>query len=150
MFSQLQQFLSKYIVVFFIIAGLGFADAMFLSVEHYMGVIPPCSIGGCEQVTTSEYSKIMGIPVAYTGVLYYIAVLVLLVLFVDLKKEIFVKGIFAITTIGFLSSVYFTVLQAFVIKAFCPYCLFSAGTSTLLFLLCLWGARCYKARNVSL
>ncbi len=141
MLSQLQQFLSKYIVVFFIIAGLGFADATFLAVEHFLGVIPPCSIGGCEQVTTSVYSKIFGIPVAYTGVAYYLAVLVLLVLFFDLKKPLFVKGIFALTTTGFLFSLYFTFLQFFVIKAICPYCLFSALTSTVLFLLCCWGAR---------
>lgn len=142
MVLQLQQFLSKYIIVFFIIAGLGFADATFLSVEHYLGVIPPCSLtGGCETVTTSPYSKILGVPVAYTGVLYYIAVLILLVLFFDLKKPIFVKGLFALTSIGFLFSLYFTFLQVFIIKAICPYCIFSALTSTLLFLLCCWGSR---------
>lgn len=147
MLLHLQQFLSKYIVVFFVIAIVGFADATFLAVEHYMGVIPPCSIGGCETVTTSVYSKIAGIPVAYTGVAYYFAVLVLLVLFLESKKQIFVKGIFALTTVGFLFSIYFTFLQFFIIKALCPYCLFSALTSTALFLLCCWGARCYKTRD---
>lgn len=147
MLYQLQQFLSKYIIVFIVIAGLGFADAMFLSVEHYLGVIPPCSIGGCEKVTTSEYADIFGIPVAYTGALYYVALLVLLLLFIDFKKVIFVKGIFALTTIGFLFSLYFTFLQFFVIKAICPYCLFSALTSTALFLLCCWGARRNQTRD---
>lgn len=148
MLSHLQQYISKYILVFFVVAGLGFTDATFLAVEHYRGEIPPCSItNGCETVTTSEYSKIMGVPVAYTGVLYYISILILLVLFLDLKKTILVKGIFSLTTVGFLFSLYFTFLQFFVIKALCPYCLFSAVTSTLLFLLCCWGARCYKARN---
>lgn len=148
MLSHLQQFLSKYSWIFFIVAVLGFADATFLSIEHYRGEIPPCSLtGGCEKVTTSEYSTILGVPVAYTGFLYYLAVLVLLVLFVDLKKELFVKGLFALTTVGFLFSLYFTFLQFFVIKAICPYCLFSAGTSTILFLLCVWGARSNKARN---
>ena len=147
MLSHLQQFLSKYIVVFFIVASLGFADALFLSVEHYMGVIPPCSIGGCEKVTTSVYSYIFGIPVAYTGVLYYISILVLLILFLDFKRPIVVKGIFILTTVGFLFSLYFTFLQFFIIKAICPYCLFSAGTSTVLFLLCCWGSRSNQRRD---
>ncbi len=148
MVSHLQQFLNKYIVVFFIVAGLGFIDATFLSVEHYRGEIPPCSLtGGCETVTTSEYSKIMGIPVAYTGALYYLIVLILLILYVDLRREIFIKGIFGLTTIGFLGSIYFTFLQFFVIKAICPYCLFSALTSTILFFLCCWGARSNKSRD---
>lgn len=148
MVSHLQQFLNKYIIVFFIVAGLGFGDAMFLSIEHYRGEIPPCSLtGGCETVTTSEYSKIMGIPVAYTGVLYYLGILLLLVLYVDLKKVIFVKAIFIFTAIGFLGSLYFTFLQFFVIKALCPYCLFSALTSTILFFLCCWGARSNKGGN---
>lgn len=148
MLSHLQQFLTKYSWVFFLVAILGFADATFLSIEHYRGVIPPCSLtNGCETVTTSAYSSIFGVPVAYTGMLYYIALLILLILFVDLKKDIFVKGLFIFTTIGFLFSVYFTILQFFVIKAICPYCLFSAATSTVLFLLCVWGARSNEARN---
>ena len=38
------------------------------------------------------------------------------------------------TVIGFVMSVYFFLLQALVIHAFCQYCLFSAGLSTGLFI----------------
>ena len=47
------------IAAFFISALIGFIDASFLTIEHYRGVVPPCSIiSGCEKVTTSEYSEV--------------------------------------------------------------------------------------------
>lgn len=151
MLSLPLQLFKKYIVVFFILSIVGFVDASFLAVEHYMGKIPPCSLtNGCEKVTTSDYSVIFGVPVALAGALYYLSLIVLLILFLDIKKPIFIKIFISLTGLGFISSIFFTYLQFFVIKAICPYCLLSAFTSTSLFFLSLWCARRNEARDNTL
>ena len=63
---------AKLVIIVLVIAIIGFADAGYLTIEHYNNVIPPCSIThGCEQVLTSEFSTIVGIPVALLGMIYY-------------------------------------------------------------------------------
>ncbi len=123
------------ITLLFVIAALGFADAGYLTVEHYMNKIPPCSIGSCQTVLTSVYATVFGVPVALGGVAYYLIFLVLLMIYLDTKREIFLRSALIFSIFGFLASLYFLYLQAFVIHAFCQYCLGSAATSTLLFLI---------------
>jgi uncharacterized membrane protein len=126
--------LSKPALVFlFVVSGLGFLDAAYLTVEHYVNKIPPCSIGSCEAVLTSSYATVAGIPVALGGTIYYFAFLVLLLLYVDLKKEKYLRIALASSVFGFGASIYFFILQAFVLHAFCLYCMGSALTSTTLF-----------------
>lgn len=132
------------IVAICIAALIGFADATYLTVEHYIGGIPPCSPGfDCEKVTTSEYSQILGIPVALLGSLYYFVILLATLVYFDTRKKFIALGVFAIAPLGLASAVWFTSLQIFVIKAFCPYCLLSAGTSTLIFIFAMIGYRLY-------
>ena len=126
------------------VAYIGFLDAMYLTVEHYSGVGLNCVIfTGCDAVANSIYSLLLGLPVALYGVLYYLGILFIGLLYFDIGHKRF-PGIFQLlnvkflpiyTLIGFIMSVRFVYLQAFVIKAFCTYCLFSAVTSTLLFIL---------------
>ncbi len=125
-------------VAFLIISAFGFADATYLTTQHYLGLPVACSIlEGCEQVTTSPYSFIFGIPVALLGSMFYLTVLILSVIYLDSKKIKFLNFIAIITPIGFLASLYFVYLQIFVIKAICLWCMGSATTSTLLFILSL-------------
>ena len=120
----------------FVTAFLGFLDAMYLTTSHYIGVIPPCYVvGGCEQVTTSSYSLILGIPVALMGTLYYISVLAATLLYVDRKYPLAMRALQALTILGLLFSAWFTYVQGFILEAWCSYCLFSAFTSTVLFIL---------------
>lgn len=124
------------VIVFFITALTGFSDASFLAVEHYLGRVPPCSIvSGCEKVTTSDYAVIFGIPLALIGAIYYFTILVLIIAYFDLKKEMILKLAALVTPIGFLASLYFIYLQLFAIKAVCLYCMISAAASTALFVL---------------
>jgi uncharacterized membrane protein len=127
--------ISKWLLVcLIIVAAIGFIDSTYLTVEHYTNTNPPCYIGSCETVLTSSYSVIAGIPLALLGSLYYIFILLSLLIFLDSKKEFFLRlGLFS-TTIGFVVSVYLFILQASVIHAFCQYCLGSATTSTILFI----------------
>lgn len=113
-----------------IILGLvGFFDAAFLTVEHYLGAVPPCSVvNGCETVLTSSYATIGFVPVALFGAIYYAAIF----LFALRANHIWLRRL---TTIGFLATLYFLYLQFFVIQAICLYCLLSAVVTITIFVL---------------
>ncbi len=145
--TPLQQVLiPKWIpIVFIVIAFIGFADATFLTIEHFGNRIPPCTTDGCETVLTSAFATIGGIPVALMGAIYYLALLILLLLYLDVKKEVFLRIAFLLATLGFIASIYFFILQAFVIHAFCQYCIISGLTSTLLFIISIFTFKKYKA-----
>jgi uncharacterized membrane protein len=122
------------LIALIIVAAIGFVDATYLTVEHYTNANPPCYIGSCELVLTSAYSTVAGIPVALGGVADYLFMLVMLIIFLDSKKEMALRIALYSTAVGFAASIYFFILQAFVIHAFCQYCLGSATTSTILFI----------------
>lgn len=117
------------------LAIAGFIDATYLTLEHYMGGVPPCFVStGCDTVTTSIYSKLFGIYVAVYGALYYLALIILCIHIINTNKYHLFKYVAHVTWVGFLMSLYFTGLQVFVIRAYCDYCLTSATISTLLFI----------------
>jgi len=118
------------------VSFIGFLDASYLTISHYTGAALNCSVlKGCEQVTNSPYSVIFNIPVALLGSLYYLTVLILSILYFDTKNSSILKIIAPFTILGFGASVWFVYLQFFVIKALCQYCMVSALTSTILFVL---------------
>jgi len=121
---------------FLLTTFIGFADAAYLTAKHYAGSIPPCSLtNGCEAVLTSAYATVGNIPIALAGSIYYLALFVAGVIYLDTKNARVLKAAAYITFIGFIASAILVGLQTLVIKAFCLYCLASAGTSTLLFVL---------------
>jgi uncharacterized membrane protein len=124
------------LALFLVFSFMGFADSTYLTVKHYSGTPLECSIfHGCEKVTTSPYANLAGIPLALLGMIYYAAIIVLIVAHLDSRrKSIFVFAARA-TVIGFLASAWFVYLQLYVIRAVCPYCMLSAVVSTLLFVL---------------
>jgi uncharacterized membrane protein len=125
-------------ITLLIVAFIGFSDALYLTVEHYQNIIPPCTIGGCETVLTSSYAAIFGIPTALLGSIYYFILIVSLFLFLDFKKEILLRIPIVFSFLGAIASIWFVYLMIFVIKAFCPYCAVSAVTSLIIFCLSLW------------
>ena len=55
-----------------VFALVGVADAVYLTVKHFTGEKVPCSVvEGCEQVLTSSYAEIAGVPLAAFGALAY-------------------------------------------------------------------------------
>lgn len=114
---------------------IGFIDATYLSAEHFLGLIPPCTLlQGCEQVTTSAYSVILGVPVALLGAIFYLAVMIGVLLYLQTQQEKIIASVVYASWAGLAAAVYFTYIQAFVIHAYCQYCLLSAVTSTLIFI----------------
>jgi uncharacterized membrane protein len=126
---------TKLAVFLLVIALLGFADASYLTIEHYQGVVPPCSVvSGCETVLTSSYSVIGGVPVSLLGAVFYFVVLVGICAFLESKKTAPLKWALLCTVFGFLFSLWFIYVQARILDAWCLYCLGSAFTSTILFI----------------
>jgi uncharacterized membrane protein len=125
-------------VLMLLLAFIGFGDALYLTVEHFNNIIPPCTVGGCEIVLSSSYSVILGIPVSLLGSVYYLLMIIFLVLYLDTKKEVFLRIPLLLSLIGFICSAWFVYLMIFVIKAFCPYCAVSAFTSFSIFALSSW------------
>lgn len=116
------------------IAIIGFLDATYLTIEHFRGVVPPCTITlGCEQVTTSGYSTLMRVPVALLGSLYYLSALGVLIWFMKSGNERLLRHFRYLSIIGLVASAYFVYLQVVVIGAICQWCMVSAATSTALF-----------------
>ena len=121
-----------------VLAVAGFADATYLTIEHFANVVPPCTLHGCETVLTSGYSDIFGIPVALLGALYYFALLVIYLLYFEVKDVRALNFAMHLSVLGFICDLWFIFAQAFIIHAWCQYCLLSAALSTAIFVLSYW------------
>ncbi|HBB43953.1 MAG TPA: hypothetical protein DCZ83_00995, partial [Candidatus Yonathbacteria bacterium] len=118
------------------LALVGFTDSAFLLAKRVSGAPIPCFItSGCDTVSKSPYSVMFGVPLAAWGVLFYLGIGFLALLYMDTKNLLIAKLIPIATTLGFISSAYFIYVQKFLIKAFCIYCILSAIVSTILFAL---------------
>jgi uncharacterized membrane protein len=129
--------ISNWIVItVLVVAIFGFADASYIAIKHLNGQIPPCSVlNGCETVLTSKYSSIGPIRLEWLGVFYYLAFIIGAVAYLDSKKPIIFSLLSRFTVVGLLASAVLIGLQVFVIKSYCLYCVMSAITSTVLFVL---------------
>ncbi len=129
---------NKLAIIILIVALLGFVDASYLAIKHFQGVIPPCSlVSGCETVLNSSYSEILGIPVSLLGALYYLVILVGVFAYLESKNTKLLKWSLLLTFFGFIFSLWFIYIQAFILKSYCIYCIGSFVTSTTLFVIAL-------------
>ena len=109
-----------------VVSLLGLADALYLTVEHLSGRSVKCTIvSGCSEVLSSQYATIAGQPLALVGAIAYFSVFSLATLAAFGYKG---AGKLLTFVVGamFLTSLWLIYLQAFVIKAFCQFCLLSA------------------------
>lgn len=119
-----------------ILSFIGFLNATYLTILHYQNAFPPCTIGGCEKVLSSEYATLLGIPIALIGSLYFISLSVVLLLKLTGNKNELLKKFFIFQVLsGFAASLVFVYIQAFLLKQFCQYCLLSETVSTLILIL---------------
>ena len=118
------------IAAFIALAGL--ADAIYLAVVAITGEAAACSGStGCFEVLGSPYARIAGIPVAFFGVWGYFAAFAFAIFAGFGYKR--AQGLFALTVGAmFAMTLWLLYVQAFVLHAFCRYCLFSAAFTFLL------------------
>lgn len=114
---------------------LGLADALFLTFNHFRLGGTPCSISGCETVTSSAFSTAFGLPISLIGVIYYLTILVLAFLYTDTGNKRYAHSLAYLTLASSLVSLWLIYLQAFVIGAWCVYCLVSALSTFILFII---------------
>lgn len=112
-----------------VVALFGLLDAAYLTAKHFTDKNVPCNfITGCEQVLKSSYAEIFGIPTAAFGAFTYFLVFSLAVLtFYGNYKLWNIFGILVVLMAIFTA--WLVYLQAFVIGAFCQFCLISAATT---------------------
>ena len=121
-----------------LVALVGLADAVYLTINHYTGEKVPCSVtGGCEAVLTSAWSEIGGVPLAAFGAAAYFTAFSLAIL-AAFGNRLMWRVFGVVATFMAVFSVYLLYVQKFEIKQFCQYCLLSAATSVTLFLIALW------------
>lgn len=126
--------INKGILIAILIASfLGFLDASYLTISHYQGSVPPCTVGnGCELVLTSRYATIAGIPVALAGTVYYFLVFMFTMLYRNHGRADFLKYSMYLVYAGCIASLALLYIQVFLLRSLCPYCL---GSITLTFIL---------------
>lgn len=121
-----------------IMALLGFAVSLYM-LAYAAGLTGPvlCNVGNCEAVQASPYSRIMGFPVAGLGALGYLALMVVALMGLQ-PRFVGSRGISLILVgggvVGVAFSAYLTYLEAYVIRAWCQWCVSSAILMVLAFL----------------
>ncbi len=134
-----------------VLAGLGVLVSGYLTWVHYSGKAALCTgAGGCEQVLTSRFAVVAGIPVALLGLGLYLTLLGL-----SLWRALARAGapplvplaLFGLALAGALYSGYLTYLELFVIRAICPWCVSSAVLLATLCALSGWDAAAPRERG---
>jgi uncharacterized membrane protein len=115
-----------------VVSLLGLADAIYLTIEHVTGQSVRCTIvAGCSEVLSSHYAVVAGVPLALIGAAAYFGVFSLATL-AAFGYRIAAVLLTPLVLLMFLVSLWLIYLQAFVIHAFCQFCLFSAAVMTAL------------------
>lgn len=111
----------------------------YLTLYHYgfVGTLA-CGISSCETVQTSRWSMFLGLPVATWGAGFYALMLVLCVIgsqpaLADSKRLSTI--LLVLSAWGALFTAWLNSLEAFVIHAWCEWCLGSAAMVLLLLVL---------------
>lgn len=120
-----------------LLAVLGLAVAGYLVTENLRGDTGICvGTQGCHTVQSSRYGKMLGIPVSVPGALLYAALAVAAAGYyrnvAGRRAEFALAGFFG-SLAGLLMSAYLTYVEAFVLDAWCSYCIVSALLMVALF-----------------
>jgi uncharacterized membrane protein len=115
-----------------IVALAGLADATYLTVQALTGETLTC--GGspdCFRVLGSSYARLGKIPVAMLGALAYFAVFTFAT-FAAFGYRRAPKFLVVVVGAMFVMTLWLLYVQAFLLHAFCRYCLFSAAITFLI------------------
>ena len=92
--------------------------------------------GDCSTVNASRYAEVYGIPVATIGIAGYFAIL--MSHWYERRDKFFEKNgpllIFGLALTGFLFTLYLIYVELVLLHAFCPFCLTSQFSMTVIFI----------------
>lgn len=112
-----------------LLALVGLADAVYLTVEHVTGRSVRCTvISGCSEVLSSSYATIGRVPLAALGALAYFTAFSLATLAV-FGYQTARKLLVVLVAVMCVTSLWLLYVQAFIIEHFCQYCLISAAVT---------------------
>jgi uncharacterized membrane protein len=127
--------------IIFGIAGFLLASYVYTKKQKQENLVCPMN-GSCDEVVNSRYSKFLGVPVEVMGMFYY-AFIVLIYSYIFLNgntvSDLFKFFVTGITVGAFFFSVYLIIIQAFILRMWCTWCLFSAGFTTFIFVTAVFG-----------
>jgi uncharacterized membrane protein len=130
-----------------LVSLIGLADAIYLTVEHVTGQSVRCTIiAGCSEVLSSSYAVVAGVPLAAIGAAAYFGVFSLATL-AAFGYRIAALLLTPLVLTMFIVSLWLIYLQAFVIHAFCQFCLLSAAVTTALTVIVLFAVISRRKKN---
>jgi uncharacterized membrane protein len=100
-----------------------------------------CGTGACETVQSSPWADFIGIPVPAWGVAGYLLILVGAVLGLQprfVEDRTLARMILGLSTTAFAFSAYLSWVEAFLLHAWCRWCIASAIVATLIFIAALF------------
>ena len=119
-------------IIIAVVSLCGIADSLYLTVEHLTGESVKCTIiHGCSEVLSSPYATVAGYPLAGVGALAYFTVFSLAILGL-FGYRLAGQLLLPLVVLMCLVSLWLIYLQAFIIHAFCQFCLLSAATTFVL------------------
>ncbi|MBI5421003.1 MAG: hypothetical protein HZA35_01685 [Parcubacteria group bacterium] len=117
-----------YLVLLLVFSGIGIANTSYLAYHAITKTDVACIFfpkEWCRKVQYSKQSKTFGISNSYLGLVMYLSIFGLTIGYVY-GFAIPFWWIQCVVGFGFLFSMYFTFVQAFVLRAFCTWCVVSA------------------------
>lgn len=115
---------------------LGLMVTTFLAYEYSQSGSIACPIAGsgCDIVRKSEFSKLLGIDLPYFGIAFYLTAAFSSVWLTHSYHKIVSLARLLASFSAFAFGVYLTFLEAFVIKAYCIWCVISFIVSIIIFI----------------
>jgi uncharacterized membrane protein len=115
-----------------LVSLIGLGDSLYLTIQHLTGQSVRCSITtGCSAVLSSQYATIAGVPTAAFGALAYFTAFSLATLAV-FGYERARTALALLVALMLLVTLWLLYVQVFALRAFCEYCLLSAGMTVTL------------------
>jgi uncharacterized membrane protein len=133
-----------------LLALLGLLLSVYLAL-HQLGLLGTLACGGsgsCEKVQASRWAYVAGVPVAAFGVGGYLAILIAALVGLQERWEHSTtpaRWLLWLSGAGVLFTLYLKALEAFVIHAFCRWCIVSAVIISVIFLVSLVEWRASRA-----
>jgi protein-disulfide isomerase len=124
---------------------VGAAASAYLLVEYVTGQPGLCLTGsGCDLVRASDFAYPLGVPLPLIGLVFYLAAIWLTLAAPDARPVARIRADVALLGLagaGAIASLVLTGLEAFVIRAFCSWCLVQAAASIALLAAALMAVR---------